>query len=89
MSPVRNPTPNDPGLRVYAPAADERAPGYPTSPSWLEVSNTAPDGPGDIPNAAYACRCGKTAHARGTTSVRALTADYTNHKKACPPKRRR
>jgi hypothetical protein len=83
------PTPESPGLRIYAPAADERAPGYPASPSWLEVSNHVPEGPGDTPHASYVCHCGKSAQASGQSGVRAVVSSYEKHAKACGGKRGR
>lgn len=80
---MSNPTPKKPGIRIWAPSADERAPGYPTSPSWLEVSNEVPKQLGDRPHAAYACGCGQTAEANGTAAVKALVETYGRHQKAC------
>jgi hypothetical protein len=80
------PTPESPGLRIYAPSADERDPRYPQSPSHLEVSNDVPRTLGDTPHAEYACRCGKTAKASGVAGVRAVVASWEEHGQVHPRK---
>lgn len=68
-----NPTPEQPGIRIYAPplyrSHDDRA-------RWWKQN-------GDTPNAAYACACGQTGTARGAANVAALAAEYADHKAAC------
>ncbi|MFF2364906.1 hypothetical protein ACFVU0_19765 [Streptomyces sp. NPDC058122] len=81
-----NPTPQSPGLRIYAPSADERAPGYPASPSHLELSNNVPQTLGDTPSASYACHCGATDEASGVRGVQAVVKGWNDHGRACPDK---
>ncbi|MET7451146.1 hypothetical protein ABZT03_04460 [Streptomyces sp. NPDC005574] len=68
-----NPTPERPGLRIYAPpiyrSHDDRA-------RWWKQH-------GDTPTAAYACACGQTGTAIGAHAVAALITDYSVHKDAC------
>ena len=80
------PTQESPGLRVYAPSADERDARYPQSPSHLETSNDVPQTLGDTPRAEYACRCGKTASASGVAGVRAVVKSWQEHGQVHPRK---
>lgn len=80
------PTPQSPGLRIHAPSADERAPGYPASPSSLELSNHVPQKLGDTPHASYACHCGATASASGIRGVQSVVKGWSDHGNVCPDK---
>lgn len=83
---MRKPTRDDPGLYVYAPAGDERRPEFPPSASGLELTNCVPEDRGDVPRAAYACHCGKTAEATGAGQVQGLVKSWDDHGKTCPDK---
>ncbi|WP_405955361.1 hypothetical protein [Streptomyces phaeochromogenes] len=68
-----DPAPDRPGIRIYAP------PVYRSHDDGARWSKR----PGDTPNAAYACACGRTRTATGARAVSALVADYDAHKAAC------
>ncbi|MFI9150723.1 hypothetical protein [Streptomyces sp. NPDC053367] len=68
-----DPTPEQPGLRVYAP------PVYRDHYDGARWSKRY----GDTPTAAYACPCGQTRTARGQQAVAELVADYDAHKHFC------
>ncbi|MEU9701967.1 hypothetical protein [Streptomyces sp. NPDC047981] len=68
-----DPTPEQPGIRIYA------APVYRSHYDGARWS-TRTDG---TPTAAYACSCGQTGYATGLSTVAALVAEYTAHKTAC------
>ncbi|MFD7321394.1 hypothetical protein ACFV9D_09925 [Streptomyces sp. NPDC059875] len=68
-----DPTPDQPGIRIYA------APVYRSHYDGARWSKRT-DG---TPNAAYACACGQTGTATGLNTVAALVAEYTAHKTAC------
>ncbi|MFJ3667740.1 hypothetical protein ACIPSE_14935 [Streptomyces sp. NPDC090106] len=78
------PTQQSPGLHIYAPSSDERAPGYPTLPSWSEVSGIVPETLGDCPHASYACRCGATAEGSGVRGVQDVVKGWNDHVNDCP-----
>ncbi|MFE7929431.1 hypothetical protein ACFU6S_11920 [Streptomyces sp. NPDC057456] len=71
-APSPDPTPDRPGVRIYAP------PVYRNHEDGARWSKRY----GDFPSAAYACTCGKTATAAGPR-VAALIDEYTAHKTAC------
>ncbi|MER5447791.1 hypothetical protein ABT065_19555 [Streptomyces sp. NPDC002764] len=68
-----DPTPEQPGIRVYAP------PVYRHHYDGARWSTR----PGDTPNAAYACTCGRTGTATGAPNVAALAAEYAAHRADC------
>jgi hypothetical protein len=68
-----NPTPDRPGLRIYAPPVYRH---HYDGARWSKRY-------GDIPNAAYACHCGQTSTATGPKSVAALVSEYDAHRTAC------
>ncbi|MEH0546196.1 hypothetical protein ACWGH3_22210 [Streptomyces sp. NPDC054884] len=68
-----DPTPDRPGIRVYAP------PVYRHRHDGARWSKRY----GDTPTAAYACSCGHTATATGQQAVADLVTDYTAHKHLC------
>ncbi|MGW6570158.1 hypothetical protein [Streptomyces sp. NPDC054975] len=68
-----DPTPDQPGIRIYA------APVYRSHYDGARWSKRT-DG---TPNAAYACACGQTGTATGLQAVAALVAKYDAHKTAC------
>ncbi|MFF2511577.1 hypothetical protein [Streptomyces sp. NPDC058086] len=70
---VDNPTPDQPGIRIYAP------PVYRSHDDGARWSKRH----GDTPTAAYVCACSQTRTATGARSVTALVADYDTHKDAC------
>ncbi|MFE8989496.1 hypothetical protein ACFYMI_16995 [Streptomyces collinus] len=71
-----NPTPEQPGLRAYAP------PIYCDHYDGARWSKRY----GDTPTAAYACRCGQTETATGARVVAALLAKYDIHRDTCSPR---
>ncbi|KUN45126.1 hypothetical protein AQJ27_22570 [Streptomyces olivochromogenes] len=71
--PADNPTPDQPGIRIYAP------PVYRSHDDGARWSKRH----GNTPTAAYACACGQTGTATGAHGVAALVADYGAHKDAC------
>ncbi|MGW1324539.1 hypothetical protein ACWD64_18595 [Streptomyces antibioticus] len=75
-SPARpgvDPTPDAPGIRVYAP------PVYRHHYDGARWSTR----PGALPAAAYACGCGLTGTATGPDAVAALVTEYDAHRSAC------
>ncbi|MEU4268166.1 hypothetical protein [Streptomyces sp. NPDC026092] len=68
-----DPTPDQPGIRIYAPPVYRH---HYDGARWSK--RTA-----DTPNAAYACACGQTAAAAGLQAASALVAEYDAHKSAC------
>ncbi|GGX15278.1 hypothetical protein GCM10010383_51560 [Streptomyces lomondensis] len=72
-----NPTPERPGLRIYAP------PVYRDHYDGARWSKRY----GDTPTAAYACRCGQTGNATGARAVAALLSKYDIHRDTCPLRR--
>ncbi|MBK3569369.1 hypothetical protein JHN47_37320 [Streptomyces sp. MBT62] len=70
-----NPTPDRPGIRIYAPPVYRH---HYDGARWSKrYSNT--------PTAAYACACGETATATGRDNVADLVADYAYHRAVtCP-----
>ncbi|MFD5014604.1 hypothetical protein [Streptomyces chartreusis] len=73
IRPGTDPTPERPGIRVYAP------PVYRHHWDGARWSTR----PGDTPNAAYACTCGQSGTATGALDVAALAADYAYHRSTC------
>ncbi|MFF5647917.1 hypothetical protein ACFY8N_05615 [Streptomyces collinus] len=69
-----NPTPERPGLRIYAP------PVYRDHYDGARWSKRY----GDTPTAAYACRCGQTDTATGARAVAVLLTKYDIHRDTCP-----
>ncbi|MFF5144230.1 hypothetical protein ACFY6U_31685 [Streptomyces sp. NPDC013157] len=65
-----NPTPDRPGIRIYAP------PVYRHPNDGARWSKRY----GDTPRAAYACGCGLTDTATGAADVAALITDYEYHR---------
>ncbi|BDH08420.1 hypothetical protein [Streptomyces seoulensis] len=68
-----DPTPDRPGLRIYAP---------PLYRDHWDGARWSKRG-ADTPTAAYACHCGQTRTARGAHQVAALVAEYDAHKPNC------
>ncbi|MER7303930.1 hypothetical protein [Streptomyces griseoluteus] len=73
LRPSADPTPDQPGLRIFAP------PVY--RDHWDGARWSTREGA--VPSAAYACACGQTGTARGARQVAALVADYDAHKANC------
>ncbi|GAB7074426.1 hypothetical protein JCM18897A_22830 [Streptomyces sp. JCM 18897] len=73
IRPGLDPTPDAPGVRVFAP------PVYRHHYDGARWSTR----PGALPTAAYACGCGQTGAATGPEKVAALVADYDAHRSAC------
>ncbi|MEU3860472.1 hypothetical protein AB0F03_24415 [Streptomyces sp. NPDC028722] len=71
--PGADPTPNTPGIRVFAP------PVYRHHYDGARWSTR----PGALPTAAYACHCGLTSTATGPENVAALATEYDAHRSAC------
>ena len=70
-----NPTPDHPGIRIYAPPVYRH---HYDGARWSKRY-------GDTPTAACACRCGETATATGRDDVAELVADYDYHRAVtCP-----
>ncbi|MEU9397474.1 hypothetical protein AB0D86_46795 [Streptomyces sp. NPDC048324] len=69
-----NPTPERPGLRIYAPPVYRH---HYDGARWSKRY-------GDTPTAAYACRCGQTDTAVGARAVAALLTKYDIHRDTCP-----
>ncbi|WP_019888316.1 hypothetical protein [Streptomyces purpureus] len=68
-----DPTPDKPGIRIYAPPVYR----FHDDPArWSKRT-------GDTPSAAYACACGQTGTATEPHTVAALVAEYDAHKAAC------
>ncbi|MFF7226229.1 hypothetical protein ACIP4T_35905 [Streptomyces massasporeus] len=68
-----DPTPERPGLRIYAP------PVYRHPFDGARWSKRY----GDTPTAAYACRCGQADTAAGARAVAALLTKYAIHRDTC------
>jgi hypothetical protein len=68
-----DPTPERPGIRVYAPPVYRH---HYDGARWSKRY-------GDTPTAAYACTCGQTGSARGRDAVADLITDYDAHKHFC------
>ncbi|MFF5128201.1 hypothetical protein ACFY41_14925 [Streptomyces syringium] len=70
---MKDPTPDRPGIRVFAPPVyrDHDDPAR-----W--TTRTA-----EPPTAAYACHCGETSRATGTRGVQDLVGAYETHKATC------
>ncbi|MFG3123673.1 hypothetical protein ACGFYO_16890 [Streptomyces sp. NPDC048201] len=73
VHPSADPTPDQPGLRIFAP------PVY--RDHWDGARWSIREGA--VPSAAYACACGQTGTARGAHRVAALVAEYDAHKPNC------
>ncbi|MFF5155386.1 hypothetical protein ACFY3N_03770 [Streptomyces sp. NPDC000348] len=71
--PSADPTPERPGLRIYAPPVYRH---HYDGARWSTRH-------GGIPTAAYACPCGQTATARGQDAVAALVTEYAAHRSGC------
>ncbi|MFH9858594.1 hypothetical protein [Streptomyces sp. NPDC017202] len=71
--PADDPTPDRPGIRIYAP------PLYRHPNDGARWSKRL----GATPTAAYACLCGEIRTARGQDAVAALATAYAAHKHAC------
>ncbi|WP_234358673.1 hypothetical protein [Streptomyces sp. NRRL B-24085] len=69
-----NPTPDRPGLRIYAPPVYRH---HYDGARWSKRY-------GDTPTAAYACSCGRTRTATGPRTVAALVTEYETHRATCP-----
>ncbi|MET8974340.1 hypothetical protein ABZX85_01850 [Streptomyces sp. NPDC004539] len=70
---ITDPTPDRPGIRIYAPPVYRRPK---DGARWSKRL-------GDTPTAAYACACGHSATATGLRAVTALVTAYDAHKTAC------
>ncbi|MGI5138797.1 MULTISPECIES: hypothetical protein [unclassified Streptomyces] len=68
-----NPTPDRPGIRIYAPPAYRH---HWDGARWSKRY-------GATPTAAYACPCGQTGTARGQQEVADLVTDYDTHNAVC------
>lgn len=68
-----NPTPDRPGLRIYAPPVYRH---HWDGARWSKRH-------GDIPTAAYACPCGQTRTTTGPDAVAALVSEYAAHTSGC------
>lgn len=71
--PSTDPTPERPGIRIYAPPVYRH---HYDGARWSTRH-------GDTPTAAYACPCGHTDRARGAEAVAALVTDYAAHTHFC------
>jgi len=71
--PSANPTPERPGIRVYAPPVYRH---HYDGARWSTRH-------GNTPTAAYACPCGQTHTARGQDAVAALVVEYAAHRSGC------
>jgi hypothetical protein len=76
VQPDADPTPDRPGIRIYAPPVYRH---HYDGARWSKRY-------GDTPAAAYACTCGQTGTATGPRAVAALAAEYDAHKSACTGK---
>ncbi|SMQ17477.1 hypothetical protein SAMN06272771_3893 [Streptomyces sp. Ag82_O1-12] len=76
MQPDADPTPDRPGIRIYAP------PVYRHPYDGARWSKRY----GNTPTAAYACTCGQTGTATAPSAVAALVTEYDAHKSACTGK---
>jgi hypothetical protein len=73
VRPDADPTPDRPGIRVYAPPVYRH---HWDGARWSKRY-------GNTPTAAYACPCGQTRTARGQDAVAALVTEYAAHKHFC------
>ncbi|MEV8595645.1 hypothetical protein [Streptomyces sp. NPDC052012] len=71
--PSADPTPDGPGIRIYAPPVYRH--------HWDGARWSLRHG--RIPTAAYACTCGETGTARGQDAVTALVNEYAAHTSGC------
>ncbi|NEA89068.1 hypothetical protein G3I38_24915 [Streptomyces sp. SID7958] len=71
--PSADPTPQRPGIRVYAPPVYRH---HKDGARW----STRHSG---TPTAAYACPCGHTDRARGAEAVAELATEYAAHHSGC------
>ncbi|MGW5787062.1 hypothetical protein ACWEWK_24085 [Streptomyces sp. NPDC003757] len=71
-----DPTPDRPGLRVYAPPVYRH---HYDGARWSKRH-------GATPTAAYACPCGQTDTATGAEAVAALVTEYAAHQHFCTGK---
>ncbi|MGW4491349.1 hypothetical protein [Streptomyces sp. NPDC004376] len=74
--PSGDPTPERPGIRMYAPPVYRH---HWDGARWSTRHDRTP-------TAAYACPCGQTGTAQGARSVAALVAEYDAHKSGCTGK---
>lgn len=72
-APGQDPTPDRPGIRVYAPPVYRH---HYDGARWSKRYAVAP-------TAAYVCTCGETRTARGQDAVAALVTEYDAHKHFC------
>lgn len=68
-----NPTPDQPGIRIYAPPVYRH---HYDGARWSKRY-------GDTPTAVYTCPCGQTGTAAGDRAVAALVTEYAAHKADC------
>ncbi|MFE9878620.1 hypothetical protein [Streptomyces sp. NPDC005784] len=68
-----DPTPERPGIRIYAPPVYR----HPNDGARWSKRH------GDTPYAAYACACGEAVTASGAADVAALVTEYAAHKHFC------
>jgi hypothetical protein len=73
VRPDADPTPDRPGIRVYAPPVYRH---HWDGARWSKRY-------GATPTAAYACPCGQTRTARGQEAVAALVTEYAAHQHFC------
>ncbi|WP_241235588.1 hypothetical protein [Streptomyces sp. KPB2] len=73
VRPDADPTPDRPGIRVYAPPVYRH---HYDGARWATRHATTP-------TAAYACPCGETRTARGQDAVTALVTEYAAHRHFC------
>ncbi|MFJ4523901.1 hypothetical protein ACIP4Y_23590 [Streptomyces sp. NPDC088810] len=73
MRPGVDPTPDAPGIRIFAPPVYR----HPYDGARWSMR------PGALPTAAYACACGLTGTATGPDGVAALVTEYDAHRSAC------
>lgn len=71
--PSADPTPEQPGIRIYAPPVYRH---HYDGARWSTRH-------ANIPTAAYACPCGHTNRARGAEAVAALVTEHAAHKHFC------
>ncbi|MGV9624843.1 hypothetical protein [Streptomyces tendae] len=73
VRPAADPTPDRPGIRVYAPPVYRH---HYDGARWSTRHATTP-------TAAYACPCGETRTATGADAVAALVTEYAAHQHFC------
>ncbi|MET8111431.1 hypothetical protein [Streptomyces prasinus] len=73
VHPSADPTPERPGIRLYAPPVYRH---HGDGTRWSTRHS-------DTPTAAYACPCGQTSTARGPQAVAALVTEYDAHRSGC------